>query len=328
MRPGAETLHSPARGTIEETLATAERAARYRLIAPLARGKRVLDAPCTMAEGCVLLAAAGAAGVAGLDSEQAVIEAVRAGIPSEIELARAEPSELPHADASFDMVTSMGAGGNGPGQWLDELCRVLAPDGLLVTYADPTHLAALESELRSRLANVRLVRERAWVALALLADESTAGAAAPEEPRFSTDPAATATPAAGAVALASAGPLPALPQLVALTEPFESERLSAEVVRQREELRERDDRIAELQAAAAERLELRRLLTEAEQLLAELPELRRQSRELDKLSSSAEWRIATALRVPHERVEGMWLPTVRRRAKQLLGRLIRIFRAS
>jgi hypothetical protein len=95
------------------------------------------------------------------------------------------------------------------------------------------------------------------------------------------------------------------------SEPAGSERLEAEISRLR-----------------AERDELRRLLTEAEQLLAELPQLRARSAELDKLSSSAEWRIATALRVPQERVEGMWLPAARRRVKQLLARLIRSFRAS
>lgn len=326
MQPSAETLDSLAGGRVEETLAAAERAARYRLIAPLARGKRVLDAPCATAEGCVTLAAAGATSVAGVDSEQAVIEAVRGRIPTEIELARAEPSELPHPDASFDLVACIAAGADGPEPWLDELVRVLAEGGLLVVYADRSRAAAIERALASRLANVRVVRERAWVALALLAEE--AAGADVEEPRLSTDSGATPTPPAGAVALASALSLPALPQLVALAEPFESERLSAELARQRDELRRRDDRIAELQAAAAERDELRRLLTEAEQLLAELPELRRRSRELGKLSSSAEWRIATALRVPQERIEGMWLPAARRRAKQLLGRLIRIFRAS
>ena len=95
------------------------------------------------------------------------------------------------------------------------------------------------------------------------------------------------------------------------SEPAGSERLEAEVSRLR-----------------AERDELRRLLTEAEQLIAELPQLRARSAELDKLSSSAEFRIATALRVPQERVEGMWLPAARRRIKQLLGRLIRNFKSS
>lgn len=83
-----------------------------------------------------------------------------------------------------------------------------------------------------------------------------------------------------------------------------------------------------LEAAEAEVRELRRLLTEAEQLLAELPELRRRSAELDSLTSSAEWRVATALRVPGLRAEGMWLPAVRRRVKQLIGWLVRLVKPS
>ena len=131
-----------------------------------------------------------------------------------------------------------------------------------------------------------------------------------------------------AVALASAAALPALPQLIALAEPFATEPLSAEIERLRSELRARASRIAELEAADGERRELRRLLTDAEQMLAELPELRRRSRELDEVISSREWRIATTLRVPGKRAEGMWLPAARRRLKQLLGRLIRLGRAS
>ena len=112
------------------------------------------------------------------------------------------------------------------------------------------------------------------------------------------------------------------------SEPVASDRLEAEIARLREELRESEERIAALEGAAAERDELRRLLAEAEQLIAELPQLRARSAELDKLSSSTEFRIATALRVPQERAEGMWLPATRRRVKQVLGRLIRSFRAS
>jgi SAM-dependent methyltransferase len=327
-----EAIDRDAGGSPRGALAEAERAARYRLIAPLARGKRVLDAGCGTAEGCVILAAAGAARVVGVDPEQAVIEAVRQRVPPEIELARAEPSELPHPDASFDLVTCFekGPGAASPAAWLDELVRVLVPGGLLVASAAAAGAPELERELASRLPNVRVVRERAWVAVALLAERSAESAepVAADELRLANDPGAARRAPAGAVAFAIASPLAALPELVALAEPFAAERLTAEVERQRAELRTQASRIAELEAGEAERRELRRLLTEAEQLLAELPELERRSQELERVSSSAEWRIATALRVPGRRAEGMWLPAVRRRAKQLLARLIRSFRTS
>ena len=125
--------------------------------------------------------------------------------------------------------------------------------------------------------------------------------------------------------LASAAPLPPLPQLVTLARPVADSVVVDELALREAEIRTLAARIIELESAEAERDELRRLLTEAEQLLAEMPELRRRSEELERLSSSAQWRIATALRVPGSRAEGMWLPAARRRIKQVLGGLIRLF---
>jgi DNA repair exonuclease SbcCD ATPase subunit len=98
--------------------------------------------------------------------------------------------------------------------------------------------------------------------------------------------------------------------------------------RQRALIEEQASRIVELESIEAELRELRRRLVEAEQELAELPELRRRSEEMERVSSSAEWRIATALRVPRARAEGMWLPALRRRVKQLAGWLIRLITPS
>lgn len=94
--------------------------------------------------------------------------------------------------------------------------------------------------------------------------------------------------------------------------------------RQRALIEKQARRIVELESVESERDELRRRLVEAEQELAELPELRRKSAELQRLSSSPEWRIATALRVPRARAEGMWLPALRRRVKQLLAAVARL----
>jgi SAM-dependent methyltransferase len=303
-------------------LDAAARAAPYRLVAALARGKRVLDAGCGTGEGCVILAAAGAGSVAGVDPEQAVIEAVRGRVPDGIDLARAEPGELPHPDASFDLVTCFDAAGPaGALPWVAELARVLAPEGLLAVSAGAAEAADLERELAGRLPNMLVLRRRAWVALALLAE----GASAPGEARVAADPDAPAGDGDGVVVLASASPLPPLPQLVTLARPLDEARVADEIALREAEIRALAARITELESVVAERDELRRLLTEAEQLLAEMPELRRRSAELERLSSSAEWRIATALRAPGSRAEGMWLPAARRRVKQVLGSLIRLF---
>jgi hypothetical protein len=95
--------------------------------------------------------------------------------------------------------------------------------------------------------------------------------------------------------------------------------------RQQAEIDAQANRIVELESVEEERRDLRRRLVDAEQELAELPELRRRSEELERVTSSAEWRIAAALRVLRGRAEVMWLPAIRRRFKQLLGWLIRAF---
>jgi predicted nuclease with TOPRIM domain len=102
----------------------------------------------------------------------------------------------------------------------------------------------------------------------------------------------------------------------------------SEIERLRAEIEALQNRIAELEALAAERRELRRLLVEAEQRIAELPDLRRKAAEHERVISSAEWRIATALAVPGRRAEGMWLPAIRRRVKRVLGWLARQSRSS
>jgi hypothetical protein len=102
---------------------------------------------------------------------------------------------------------------------------------------------------------------------------------------------------------------------------------AAEVERQREVIEQQGRRIAELEAIAAEREQLRRRLADAEQELATLPELRRASQELEAVRSSAAWRFAAAARAPGRRVRGVWLPALRKRAKQALGRLMSFLRS-
>jgi hypothetical protein len=262
-----------------------------------------------------------------VDPEQAVIEAAQSRMPEGIQLARAEPSELPFADASFDLVTCLDAyGAAGALPWLGELTRVLMPDGVIAATAEPAAAAEVERDLRERLGNVFVLRRRAWVALAFLAE----GGGASPGARVAVDPDAPGgrSDGDGVVFVASALPLPPPSQLVTLARPLEESVVAEELALREAEIRTLAARIGELEAAESERDELRRLLSEAEQLLAEMPELRRRSAELDRLSSSAEWRIATTLRSPGTRAEGVWLPAVRRRLKQVLASLIRLFGSS
>jgi anti-sigma factor RsiW len=102
---------------------------------------------------------------------------------------------------------------------------------------------------------------------------------------------------------------------------------AAEVERQREVIEQQGRRIAELEAMAAEREQIRRRLADAEQELATLPELRRAAQELETVRSSAAWRFAAAARVPGLRVREVWIPALRKRAKQVLGRLMSFLRS-
>ena len=108
---------------------------RYHFASRWAAGKRVLDVACGEGYGSALLART-AREVTGVDVAPAAIAHARkeyAGLAN-ARFAEASCTELPFADASFDLVVSFETLEHITGQerFLDEIARVLAPGGVLL----------------------------------------------------------------------------------------------------------------------------------------------------------------------------------------------------
>lgn len=179
-------------GTVAGTRLDAEQLARYWWTTSLVRGKRVLDAGCGAGHGSLMLADAGAATVVGFDTAPVAVPAI-AGRPVEnLRFSVGDVRALPFSDGSFDVVVCFGASEHlvDREQALDELTRVLAEDGILVTSTftarrdasrgDARHLPALEldrleSEIRARLPHVYGYRQHTWLASVVLCDDDFRG---------------------------------------------------------------------------------------------------------------------------------------------------------
>jgi SAM-dependent methyltransferase len=113
-------------------LLEAEHQARYRFSLQSVVGKRVLDAGCGVGWGSALVLEAGAAEVVGVDLSEDAIADARARAPG-AEFAVGDLLELPFDADTFDVALCFEAiehTGNTE-RTLDELARVLRPDGLL-----------------------------------------------------------------------------------------------------------------------------------------------------------------------------------------------------
>jgi len=108
---------------------------RYHFTAPLIAGLEVLDVACGEGYGSALLATR-AATVIGADIAQTAVDHARARYAAVANLSfrQADCAALPFADASFDAVISFETIEHITAQepFLDEVRRVLRPDGLLI----------------------------------------------------------------------------------------------------------------------------------------------------------------------------------------------------
>ncbi len=108
---------------------------RYHFAAPLVAGLLVLDVACGEGYGSALLASRAAA-VTGADIAPSAVEHARARYAkvANLEFREADCAALPFADASFDAVVSFETIEHIAAQesFLDEVRRVLRPDGLLI----------------------------------------------------------------------------------------------------------------------------------------------------------------------------------------------------
>lgn len=281
-------------------LIEAEHVARYRWAAQAAPGRTAFDAGCGTAYGTELLAAAGAREVVGLDIAEAVLASVRPGMPENVTLTAGDLRELPYSDDRFELVVCFEVIEHfeDPFPVLDELVRVMSPDGLLAISSpnrgvyqsgNPHHFHEfrpdeLEHELGSRLANVRLFRQHDYIVSAVLSDGDYLSA--PDKPLddlkvhklVSGDPdGETYT-----VAIASNSALPEMQSLTAMSGTLELRDWLALFEHQSNVLKDRDDHIRNLTEDAAESNRVSELLIDAERRLAVVPELEARVAELER----------------------------------------------
>jgi SAM-dependent methyltransferase len=163
-----------------------EHHARYRWAAPLVASARVLDAGCATGWSTALLAGH-ARHATGIDSSpQAIAEAER-NHGGAATFRQADLTRLPFDDDEFDAVVCFEAIERvaEPGRALDELRRVLRPDGLLLISCanrnvyppgNPLHVHMyapdeLEAALCERFASVAIHRQQTYLASLLCANE-------------------------------------------------------------------------------------------------------------------------------------------------------------
>lgn len=181
--------HSPERFVpelMEGEFIAAQHIGRYLWASSAAKDRRVLDAGCGVAYGSAMLAEAGARSVVGVDLAEEVLETVRARVPPNVRLERADLRDLPFEDGSFDLVVCFEVIEHVTDQQevVRESARVLSPEGLLLASTpnravsagdNPHHLRELlpeelEGLLGEHFANVELFRQDAWYSSAVFTD--------------------------------------------------------------------------------------------------------------------------------------------------------------
>ncbi len=269
-------------------LIQAEHEGRYRWAATVVAGREVLDAGCGVGYGAEMLAEAGASRIVGLDvSPEAVEDAVfRAGAIGQFEVGDLE--RMPFAPRSFDVVVCFEAieHVNRGELALDELRRVLRPDGLLILSSPNRHVylpgnpyhvheytpSELHAALTQRFRHVALYRQHPWIT-SLITDDAGLGArSSAVEIASSVRKVVGAAPGEELYTLAVAGdaPLPSMQGTAVLTDPVD--------------LKAWEDQMAQLREAFQAR----------EQALR--AEVRAARDALEAMESSVSWRVTSPLR--------------------------------
>ena len=161
-------------------LVAAEHIARYRWAASFCDGRRVLDAGCGAGYGAELLNQAGAASVVGIDTSTAALALARLAVTDGVTCELGDVTALSHPDDSFDLVVCFEVIEHvaDPERVLDELSRVLRPDGLLLLSSpnraryvpgNPHHRheytrPELEKALESRFESARVISQNVMLA--------------------------------------------------------------------------------------------------------------------------------------------------------------------
>ncbi|MGO9906358.1 MAG: class I SAM-dependent methyltransferase [Solirubrobacteraceae bacterium] len=263
-----------------------ERLVRYSWAAQAASGHLVLDAGCGSGYGSRLLAEGGAREVIGVDLARAVLQVATPAMPEQVRLVPGNLRQLEFEEDKFELVVCFEVIEyvEDPLVVLDELIRVLAPGGLLLVSSpdrdayqpgnpyQPNQFAPaeLEKALAARLSRVQLLRQRDYVASALMSSDSPSGGDLVVEdlaPDTSGDEIYT-------IAMASDAELPAMRDLAFMGGSASLSQWLALLETHGVQIAEKDNEIYDLQARLEERDRLAELLAEAEGRAAELPELK------------------------------------------------------
>lgn len=260
-----------------------EHRGRYLWARQLTTGRKVLDAGCGTGYGLELLAEGGASRVVGIDiSEVAVDQASHAtASDNDVEVLRGDLRDLPFSDNEFDLAVCFEVIEHveDPETVLDELARVLTPNGLLCVSTpnrrvypagNPFHVHEYEPEelaetLRRRFQYVTLYRQTALLASGIFSDDEWSATGASGITSANVIKTASREPGQEIFTIAIAGhnATPSLDSLLALGEPFEvswwqtrlgdfEKELEKHRIKQIEAERARDDHAAALLDAEAD----------------------------------------------------------------------------
>ena len=320
-------------GEMHGSMVEAEHLVRYAWVAPLAAGRRVLDAGCGHAHGCLTLAAGGASHVVGVDVAGAMLDAVRPLMPPAVRLESARLEDLPFPDGSFDLVVCFEAieHVDDHDRALDELRRVLGPGGVLALSTpnrrmsppgNPYHTHEYEPEeiegaLRARFEAVNMWNQVDWITSTILAPDQGGGPLPGLQ--FSVVPGGGEEPLY-TVALAGDPPLASPPPAATAAGVVELRAWLEQSAALEQVNRNLQAHIAGLQQANRERIECQHRLIEAETEAARVPvltaDLARALEAYDQAKSQAEalaralddhrgtisWRVTAPLRAVRRRV--------------------------
>lgn len=287
-----------------------EHLVRYRWAAQAAADRAVLDAGCGTGYGSAILAGAGATEVIGIDIAADVVSGA-GDRPATVSVRTGDVRALDFEDGRFGLVVCFEVIEHldDPMAALDELARVLAPDGLLLLSSpnrgvyppgNPHHRHEftpdeLEAVVRERLPNVRLVPQSDHLVSALFSDETDRAPGTTSDglavTRLGGEDNATYT-----VAVASRAQLPDLGALAALTGTLEMREWLSALDVQTRAIGDKDAYIAELEERIGERNRLAGLLGDAEQRLAAVPELHARIEDLERELGGAREQAAVARR--------------------------------
>lgn len=306
---------------LRSALADAQSRIRYRWVAPHCTGRDVLEIGSGSGGGCLILLEEGARRVVGVDQAQAVIDAAAATMPQGVRLMHTTADRLPLDDRAvqtivwFDPLPYVGHFA----PLLDEVHRVLAPDGLFILgwpnreitlHGGPEDRQAfypghLLSAVRERFADVQLFRQTDWTASAIFDDQMFASGDVGALRGVTVSKLVESRPGTEAYTLAIATVdaddhvsthLP--PALVMLAGVGDASDWLQRFEKQQAVIREHLDRLSALEQIREERDELRRQLRHNEQACAETVNRMTQElqRDLALLTQSTSWRLTAPLR--------------------------------